>query len=103
MVAWTIRTLAILGRIWRMVMPNGARPSAIAERTKSRLHRTSDAPRVTRANTGTLKMAIARIAFTALAPRTDVIRIAISTAGKANTKSDVRDRASSTQPPRAAA
>ena len=48
-------------------------------------------------------MAMARIAFCALAPSTEVIRIAISTAGKAKIRSEVRDSASSTQPPCAAA
>ena len=48
-------------------------------------------------------MAMARMAFCALAPSTEVIRMAISTAGKAKMRSDVRDSASSTQPPRAAA
>ena len=50
-----------------------------------------------------LKMAMARMALRALAPSTEVIRIAISTAGKAKIRSEVRDSASSTQPPRAAA
>ena len=103
MVACTISTLAILGRTWRQVMPNGPRPIAVAARTKSRLHIASAAPRVTRANTGMLKMAMARIALRALAPSTEVIRMAISTAGKAKIRSEVRDSASSTQPPRAAA
>ena len=58
---------------------------------------------MTRANTGTLKIAMARMALRALAPSTEVIRMAISTAGKAKIRSEVRDSASSTQPPRAAA
>src|SRR6267142_1525798 len=103
MVAWTIRTLMMLGSTCRSVMPSGPCPIAVAARTKSRLHIASAAPRVTRANTGMLKMAIARMAFCALALSTEVIRMAISTAGKAKIRSEVRDSASSTQPPRAAA
>jgi len=43
------------------------------------------------------------MALRALAPSTEVIRIAVSTAGKAKIRSEVRDSISSTQPPRAAA
>src|SRR5258708_1462110 len=101
-VACTMRTLAIFGSTWRTVMPSGPCPIAVAARTKSRLHIDRAAPRVTRANTGMLKMAMARMAFCALAPSTEVIRMAINTAGKAKIRSDVRDSASSTQPPGAA-
>ncbi len=93
----------MLGSTWRNVMPSGPCPIAVAARMKSRLHIASAAPLVTRANTGMLKMAMARMAFCALAPSTEVIRMAISTAGKAKIRSEVRDRASSTQPPHAAA
>src|SRR5689334_13769679 len=96
-------TLMMLGRTCRRVIPTGPRPIAVAARTKSRLQSARAAPRVTRANTGTLKIAMARMALRALAPSTEVIRIAISTAGKAKIRSEVRDSASSTQPPRAAA
>src|SRR5678815_1656668 len=76
MVAWTISTLATLGRMCRRVMPSGPRPIAVAARTKSRLQNAKAAPRVTRANTGTLKIAMARMALRALAPSTEVIRMA---------------------------
>ena len=90
----------MLGRICSAEMRSPDFPATRAARMKSRDHRPSAAPRERRANTGMLKMPMAMIAFTAPAPNTAVIRIAITSAGKANTRSLPRMMISSLQPPR---
>ena len=78
-------------------------PATRAARMKSRVQSDSAAPRVSRAKTGTLKMPIAMMAFTAEGPKTAVIMMAISSAGKAKTRSLPRMMTSSSSVPRRAA
>ena len=78
-------------------------PATRAASTKSRVHSASAAPRVTRAKTGTLKMPMAMMALTADGPKTAVIMMAMSSAGKAKTRSFARMIASSSSDPRRAA
>ena len=82
----------------------GPLPETRAAMMNSRCHSGSAALRVRRAKTGMLKMPIAMIAFTAPGPKTAVIRIAITSEGKAKTKSLPRMMTSSSRLPwRAAA
>ena len=78
-------------------------PATRAARMKSRVQSDSAAPRVSRAKTGTLKMPMAMIAFSAEGPKTAVIMMAMSSAGKAKTRSLPRMITSSSSEPRRAA
>ena len=78
-------------------------PAIRAASTKSRVQRLSAAPRVSRAKTGTLKMPMAMMAFSADGPKTAVIMMAIRSDGKAKTRSLPRMMTSSRSEPRRAA
>ena len=95
----TISKLFKLGRICSIAMRPVDFPQTRAARMNSRCQRLSAPPRVTRAKTGILKIPIAMIAFTALAPKSAVINIAITKEGKAKIKSLLRMMSSSSQPP----
>ena len=102
-VPWTIIKLVMLGRICSIEIRASDFPQTLADKTKSRSQRGSAAARVRRAKTGILKIPIATIAFTADAPKTAVIRIAITKEGNANIRSFPRIIISSIKHPRRAA
>ena len=72
-------------------------PATRAARMNSRGQRVSAPARVTRAKTGTLKMPMAMIAFSAEGPKTAVIMMAMRSAGKAKTRSLPRRMTSSSK------
>ncbi|MCY1233075.1 hypothetical protein D9M72_455940 [compost metagenome] len=93
----------MLGRMCKSVIATSPRPAQRAACTYSRFHRPIEAPRVTRAKTGMLKMPIAIIALVAPGPKMAVMITAVRSAGKAKARSLMRMTRPSTQPPRAAA
>ncbi len=93
----------MFGSTCKSVIETSPRPAQRAACTYSRFHKPSDAPRVTRAKTGTLKMPIAIIALTAPGPKIAVMITAVRSAGKAKARSVIRITKPSTIPPRAAA
>ena len=93
----------MLGRMCSTLIRTAPLPATRADRMNSRVQRLSAAPRVRRAKTGMLKMPMAMMAFSAEGPKTAVIRMAISSDGKAKTRSLPRMITSSNQLPRRAA
>ena len=92
-----------MGRICSAEMRARPLPATSAARMKSSVQSDSAPPRVTRAKTGMLKMPMAMIALVAEGPKTAVMRIAITSEGKAKIRSLPRITTSSTRPPRLAA
>ena len=99
----TISRFATLGRICSKLIRAADFPATRAARMNSRSQSDSAAPRVMRAKTGMLKMPMAMIALTAPAPKTAVIRIAITSDGKAKIRSLPRMISSSSHDPLRAA
>ena len=80
----------MFGKICSADIRKSVLPLTRAAKINSFCHRLKAAPRLTRAKTGILNIPIAIIAFIAPAPKSAVIRIAITKEGKANIKSFVR-------------
>jgi hypothetical protein len=99
MVPCTISRLAMLGRMCSAEIRARPLPATRAASMKSRVQSDSAAPRVSRANTGMLKMPMAMMALIAPGPKTAVIMIAIRSEGKAKTRSLPRMMISSIRPP----